>query len=71
MGYLLGGAVIVERIFSLPGLGRLTLNAISQRDYALIQGATLFIAVNFVAINLIVDLIYAAIDPRISYASHK
>jgi peptide/nickel transport system permease protein len=71
LGYLLGGAVIVERIFSLPGLGRLTLNAISQRDYALIQGATLFIAVNFVAINLVVDLIYAAIDPRISYASQK
>jgi peptide/nickel transport system permease protein len=71
LGYLLGGAVIVEKIFSLPGLGRLTLNAISQRDYALIQGTTLFIAINFVAINLIVDLIYAAIDPRISYASQK
>ena len=67
LGYLLGGAVIVEKIFALPGLGRLTLNAISQRDYALIQGATLFIAVNFVVINLVVDLIYATVDPRISY----
>ena len=67
LGYLLGGAVIVEQIFALPGVGRLTLNAISQRDYALIQGSTLFIAVNFVVINLIVDLIYAAVDPRISY----
>jgi peptide/nickel transport system permease protein len=71
LGYLLGGAVIVEKIFALPGLGRLTLNAISQRDYALIQGATLFIAINFVIINLVVDLIYATIDPRISYASQK
>ncbi len=71
LGYLLGGAVIVEKIFALPGLGRLTLNAISQRDYALIQGATLFIAMNFVVINLVVDLIYAVIDPRISYASQK
>jgi len=71
LGYLLGGAVIVEQIFALPGLGRLTLNAISQRDYALIQGATLFIAINFVVINLVVDLIYAVVDPRISYGSHK
>ena len=71
LGYLLGGAVIIEKIFALPGIGRLTLNAISQRDYALIQGATLFIAMNFVLINLIVDLLYAAIDPRISYAEKK
>jgi peptide/nickel transport system permease protein len=71
LGYLLGGAVIIEKIFALPGIGRLTLNAITQRDYALIQGATLFIAMNFVLINLIVDLLYAAIDPRISYAEQK
>jgi peptide/nickel transport system permease protein len=68
-GYLLGGAFIVEQIFALPGIGRLTVNAISQRDYALVQGVTLFIAVNFVIINLIVDLIYAVLDPRVSYAS--
>ena len=71
LGYLLGGAVIIEQIFALPGIGRLTLNAITQRDYALIQGATLFIAINFVLINLLVDVIYAAIDPRISYARAK
>jgi peptide/nickel transport system permease protein len=70
MGYLLGGAFIVEQIFALPGLGRLTINAISQREYALVQGVTLFIALNFVVINLVVDLVYAAIDPRISYADH-
>lgn len=68
MGYLLGGAVIVEEIFALPGIGRLALNAISQRDYALVQGVALFIALNFVLINLIVDLIYAAVDPRVTYA---
>lgn len=66
--YLLGGTVIIEQIFALPGLGRLTLNAIAQRDYALIQGVTLFIACNVVIVNLLVDLGYAAIDPRISYA---
>ncbi len=68
IGYLLGGAVIVEEIFSLPGVGRLALNAISQRDYALVQGIALFVAFNFVLINLVVDLLYATIDPRISYA---
>jgi peptide/nickel transport system permease protein len=70
IGYLLGGTVITEQIFALPGLGRLTYTAIYQRDYAMIQGVTLFIAFNFVLINLLVDLIYAAIDPRISYV-HK
>ncbi|GAB4569257.1 MAG: ABC transporter permease [Anaerolineae bacterium] len=67
MGYLLGGAFIVEQIFSLPGIGRLAVTAISQRNYALVQGVTLFIALNFVVINLVVDVLYAAIDPRISY----
>lgn len=71
MGYLLGGTFIVEQVFALPGLGRLAVNAISQREYALVQGVTLFIAVNFVIINLAVDLIYAAIDPRISYVRHN
>ncbi len=69
LGYLLGGTVIVEEIFSLPGIGRLVFNAISQRDYALVQGIALFIALNFVIINLAVDLLYTAIDPRISYAA--
>lgn len=64
-GYLLGGAVIVEQIFALPGLGRLVLDAISQRDYALVQGTIIFIAFNFLVVNLLVDLAYAALDPRI------
>lgn len=70
MGYLLGGTFIVEQLFALPGLGRLVVNAISQREYALVQGAVLFVSFNFVIINILVDLIYAAIDPRISYGSH-
>lgn len=64
-GYLLGGAVIVEQIFALPGLGRLVLDAISHRDYALVEGCVLFIALNFLLVNLLVDLAYAALDPRI------
>lgn len=66
-GYLLGGAVIVEEVFALPGIGRLLLNGISQRDYAVVQGTILFIALNFVLINLLVDLAYAQVDPRIRY----
>ena len=66
-GYLLGGAVIVEQIFALPGLGRVVLDAILQRDYALVQGVVLFIAFNFLVVNLLVDLAYAALDPRIRY----
>jgi peptide/nickel transport system permease protein len=68
-GYLLGGAVIVEQVFALPGLGRLVLDAISQRDYALVQGTVLFIAMNFLIVNLIVDLLYVALDPRIRLGS--
>jgi len=64
-GYLLGGAVIVEQIFALPGLGRMVLDAILQRDYALVQGTVLFIALNFMIVNLLVDLTYFALDPRI------
>lgn len=66
-GYMLGGAVVIENIFSLPGLGRLTLQSIYQRDYAMIQGAIIFIALNFILINLFVDIIYAYVDPRIRY----
>lgn len=64
-GYLLGGAVLVEQIFALPGLGRTILSAIMQRDYALVEGGILFIALNFMIVNLLVDLVYAALDPRI------
>lgn len=64
-GYLLGGAVIVEQIYALPGLGRMVLEAIQQRDYALVQGSVLFVALNFMIVNLLVDLAYVVLDPRI------
>jgi peptide/nickel transport system permease protein len=67
-GHLLGGAVIVEQIFGLPGLGWFLLNGIYQRDYPVVQAGVLIIAAIFVLTNLIVDLMYAFIDPRIQYA---
>jgi peptide/nickel transport system permease protein len=67
VGYLLGGAVVVELIFGLPGIGWMILNGIYQRDYPLVQGGVLFVAVVFVLVNLLVDLTYAYLDPRIRY----
>lgn len=67
-GFLLGGAVVTETIFALPGVGRLAITAINQRDYPVIQGVVLMVAVIFTMINLIVDVLYAWLDPRISYA---
>src|SRR3990170_1550803 len=67
MGYLLGGTVVIEEIFALPGMGRLVLQAIFQRDYPVVQGVVLVVALLFVVTNLVVDLLYAWIDPRIRY----
>jgi peptide/nickel transport system permease protein len=67
VGYLLGGAVVTEEVFTLPGVGRLVLNAVYERDYPLVQGTILFIAVLFMLTNLVVDLLYAYLDPRIRY----
>jgi peptide/nickel transport system permease protein len=67
MGYLLGGTVVIEEIFALPGMGRLALQAIYQRDYPVVQGVVLTIALLFVVTNLVVDLLYAWVDPRIRY----
>jgi peptide/nickel transport system permease protein len=64
-GYLLGGTIIVEEIFALPGMGRLVLTGISQREFAVVQSSVLVIAAMFVMVNLIVDLVYARIDPRV------
>lgn len=68
LGTLLGGAVITESIFAWPGIGRLAMQAISGRDFPLVQGLVLVSAVMVVAINLVVDLLYAAVDPRLRYA---
>lgn len=65
LGNLLGGAVIVETVFGWPGIGRLLVDAISKRDYPLVQAAILFITTTFVLINLLVDLSYVYLDPRI------
>ncbi len=67
VGYLLGGAIVTEEVFTLPGVGRLILWAVFQRDYPLVQGTILFISVLFMLVNLVVDLVYAVIDPRIRY----
>lgn len=67
VGGLLGGAVITESIFHLPGVGSLAIDAISNRDYPMIQGAVILVAASFVFVNLIVDIIYAFVDPRIRY----
>jgi peptide/nickel transport system permease protein len=65
MGLLLGGTVVVEEIFGWPGVGRLLLQAISFRDYPVVQAATFILAMGFVLVNLIVDVLYAVLDPRI------
>lgn len=67
VAYLLSGAVVTETVFAYPGVGRLAVNAIQARDFPEVQGAVLAIAVSFVLINLVVDLLYAVIDPRIHY----
>lgn len=64
-GYILGGAVVVETLFAWPGLGLLIIQAIYNRDYPLTQAAVLFLAVSFVLINLIVDIVYQFLDPRV------
>lgn len=70
-GGLLGGAVVTETIFSIPGLGDLLLSAVERRDYPLIEGCIFFIAVVFVVVNLLVDLLYAVLDPRIRFGTKE
>jgi peptide/nickel transport system permease protein len=67
LGFLLGGTIVVEQVFGLPGLGRLLLQGIYSRDLMVVQGAVITIAVTFALLNLLVDLLYAAVDPRITY----
>lgn len=66
-GYLLGGAVITETVFSRPGLGRLLVSSINSRDFPVVQGTLVLMAVSFVLVNLLVDIIYGYLDPRIRY----
>ncbi|MFL4997639.1 MAG: ABC transporter permease subunit, partial [Microvirga sp.] len=60
-----GGAVIIEQVFSIPGVGRLIIGGILSRDYPVIQGGLLLLAVIYLAVNLAVDILYAAVDPRV------
>ena len=64
-GTLLAGTIVTETIFSWPGIGRLTVQAISSRDYPLLQGCILVIALSYVVVNLLTDVLYSVIDPRV------
>jgi peptide/nickel transport system permease protein len=64
-GTLMGGAIVTETIFAWPGVGLLTIQAIQNRDFPLVQAAVLVVAVVFIFVNLLVDLLYVAVDPRI------
>jgi ABC-type dipeptide/oligopeptide/nickel transport system permease component len=67
-GTLLGGAIIVETVFAWPGIGRLLIDGVSARDFPLVQGIVLFVAAGVVAVNLLADILYAYVDPRIEYS---
>ena len=66
-GGLLAGSMLVETVFSVPGIGRLMVDGVLDRDYPVVQGTILVLAATFVLVNLAVDLIYALVDPRIKY----
>ncbi len=65
IGSLLGGAIVTEQVFAWPGVGRLTIEAITNRDYPLMQATVIFLAIVFVVVNLVVDVLYAVLDPRV------
>ena len=65
MGYLIGGTIVVESMFAIPGMGRLLLQAVNQRDYPVVQGIVAFIGIMIVVLNILIDILYSVIDPRI------
>jgi peptide/nickel transport system permease protein len=67
IGILMGGAIITETIFSWPGVGQIAYESVNRRDYAMIQGVVLYGAALFVLVNLLVDILYAVLDPRVRY----
>jgi ABC-type dipeptide/oligopeptide/nickel transport system permease component len=67
-GYLLGGSIVIERLFAWPGIGDLLINAVGLRDYNLIQAITVLFTVGFLLVNLIVDILYMAVNPRLRHA---
>ena len=64
-GTLVAGAAVVETVFNIPGIGQLIVNSVERRDFAVIQGTILLVAISYVLINLVVDLLYGVIDPRV------
>jgi peptide/nickel transport system permease protein len=66
-GIMIGGAVVIETVFGLPGVGRLIINAVQRRDYPIVQGGILFVTVSYLVVNLLVDLVYVWINPQIRY----
>ena len=67
LGFLLGGAVVIESVFALPGVGYLLVNSVSTRDYPAVEGSALVLALLFVVVNLVTDLTYSFVDPRIRH----
>ncbi|MBM3526075.1 MAG: ABC transporter permease, partial [Alphaproteobacteria bacterium] len=67
VGFLMGGVIVTETVFSWPGVGRLAVQAIYARDFPVVQAVVFLFAMIFVIVNLVVDLLYAALDPRIGY----
>jgi peptide/nickel transport system permease protein len=68
VAYSIGGAAIIETVFALPGMGRFLLQSIGQRDYPVVQAITLLFAVQVIVVNLLTDILYAVVDPRVRYA---
>ena len=66
-GFLLGGSIVVEKVFNWPGLGRLLVDAVEMRDYPVLQAEVLLFSLEFILINLLVDILYAVINPRICF----
>jgi len=68
-GFLLGGSVVVETVFSIPGMGRLLIDSIAFRDYPVVQAVILLFSLEFILVNLLVDILYKALNPKIRYES--
>jgi peptide/nickel transport system permease protein len=68
MGGLLSGAIVTETVFALPGVGRLVISSVARRDYPVVQGVLMFIAAIYVLVNLLIDVLYVHLDPRVKYA---
>ncbi len=66
-GTLLGGAIVVENVFSLPGVGKMIVDAVNTRNYPIVQGGVLVIALIFIVVNLITDLLYTVLNPRLAF----